>query len=798
MASPHRRLALLVTLAALFTAAPASAASPDLVISQVYGGGGNSGATLRNDYIELFNRGTAPVDVSGWSVQYASATGTTWQSTSLSGTVDPGHYLLVKEAAGAGGTTDLPAADASGSIAMSATSGKVRLFSAAGVVDLVGYGSSATTFEGSGPTPTLSNTTAAFRKDGGCTDTDDNAGDFTTAPPDPRNSSSAAKDCSAPPPPPPPTVAIHDIQGAGHTSPHAGETVTTTGIVTAKRSNGFYLQDPAGDGDDATSEGIFVFTSSAPTVAIGDGLSLEGTVQEFRPGGAGTANLTTTEIAGPSITVVSSGNPLPAPVVIGPGGRVPPPQVIEDDGFASFDSGADGIDFYESLEGQRVEVDDAVAVGPTADFGSNREIPVLADNGADAGVRTARGGIVVRQDDFNPERIILNDLIAGGPKLPPVNVADSFPGATVGVIDYSFGNYKLEVASLPDRAQGGLQRETTAAPGVGQLAVATFNVENLDPKDPPEKFAALAKVIVDNMRAPDLISVEEVQDDNGAANDSVVSAEETWSRLTDAIAAAGGPHYEHRQIDPVDDQDGGEPGGNIRVGFLFRTDRGLGFVDRPGGGSTTPVAVEEGSDGPQLSVSPGRIEPANSAFKNSRKPLAGEFTYDGHRLFAVANHWNSKGGDDPLYGRFQPPARSSETQRNQQAQLVHDFAADVLAADPDARVLVLGDLNDFEFSSALGTLKGSPAILDDLAAGLPQDERYSYVFEGNSQTLDHVVVSHSVSSALRAFDVVHVNSEFADQTSDHEPLVARVCADATAPSLSVSASPSVLTKPNHK
>jgi predicted extracellular nuclease len=325
-------------------------------------------------------------------------------------------------------------------------------------------------------------------------------------------------------------------------------------------------------------------------------------------------------------------------------------------------------------------------------------------------------------------------------------------------MDYSFGNYKLEVASLPDTAAGGLQRERTAAAGVGQLAVATFNVENLDPNDPPEKFAALAKVIVDNMRSPDLISVEEVQDDNGATNNSVVSAEGTWKRLTDAIAAAGGPQYEHRQIDPVDDQDGGEPGGNIRVGFLFRTDRGLAFVDRPGGDSTTPVAVEDGSRGPQLSISPGRIAPANSAFTNSRKPLAGEFTYDGHTLFAVANHWNSKGGDDPLFGRFQPPARSSEVQRNQQAQLVHDFAADVLDADPNARVIVLGDLNDFEFSSALGTLEGSPAILDDLIANLPQDERYSYVFEGNSQTLDHVVTSQSASSELRGFDVQATDS----------------------------------------
>src|SRR5438094_7818662 len=146
-------------------ASPAAAVSADIVISQVYGGGGNSGATLKNDFIELFNRGTVAVNVSGWSVQYAATAGTTWQRTNLPPvTVPPGGYLLVQEAAGAGGTTDLPAPDATGNIAMSATSGKVALVNtttllagsgcpfAATVVDFVGYGSTATCFEGAGPT----------------------------------------------------------------------------------------------------------------------------------------------------------------------------------------------------------------------------------------------------------------------------------------------------------------------------------------------------------------------------------------------------------------------------------------------------------------------------------------------------------------------------------------------------------------------------------------------------------------------------------------------------------------------
>ena len=104
-------------------------------------------------------------------------------------------------------------------------------------------------------------------------------------------------------------------------------------------------------------------------------------------------------------------------------------------------------------------------------------------------------------------------------------------------------------------------------------------------------------MIVNNLAAPDIVGLEEIQDNDGATNDSVVDANVTLDRLVAAIAAAGGPAYSYRQINPVDDQDGGQPGGNIRVGFIFRTDRGLAFIDRPGGDSTTPVAVVAGPNG---------------------------------------------------------------------------------------------------------------------------------------------------------------------------------------------------------
>jgi predicted extracellular nuclease len=170
-----------------------------VVISQVYGGGGNSGATYKNDFIELYNKGTAAVDLSTYAVQYTSATGSSWSETTLSGTIQPGHYYLIQEAAGSGGTTSLPTPEATGTISMAATAGKVALtktqtlltvdnpVGGANVVDFIGYGTTADAYEGSGPAPAPSNTTADLRANGGATDTNNNASDFSAGAPNPRN-----------------------------------------------------------------------------------------------------------------------------------------------------------------------------------------------------------------------------------------------------------------------------------------------------------------------------------------------------------------------------------------------------------------------------------------------------------------------------------------------------------------------------------------------------------------------------------------------------------------------------------
>lgn len=196
-------LALFAFLNANVLAAPTAPLANDIRISQVYGGGGNSGAVYTHDFIELFNSGASPIDLTGWSVQYASSSGTSWQTTNLVGSLAPGQYYLIQQAQGAGGTTPLPTADVTGTIAMSGSNGKVALVNSTtalagscpgGVIDFVGFGS-ANCFEGSGATPSLSSTTAAIRNDEGCTDTDDNAADFTASAPTPRNTGSPTHSC---------------------------------------------------------------------------------------------------------------------------------------------------------------------------------------------------------------------------------------------------------------------------------------------------------------------------------------------------------------------------------------------------------------------------------------------------------------------------------------------------------------------------------------------------------------------------------------------------------------------------
>jgi predicted extracellular nuclease len=209
------------------------------------------------------------------------------------------------------------------------------------------------------------------------------------------------------------------IQGPDHLSPYIGRPVNgVRGVVTAVGKDGYWIQSKTPDGDRATSEGLFVFTSTAVvTVAVGDDLSIDGSITDFRPGGSGgTDNLTTTELVSPKITVLSSGSALPAPVVLGVD-RVAPQQVIEggnpvnvENSSAVFNPDTHAIDFYESLEGMRVAVRNAKVVGATQPFGGMTVVP--GQEAATATVTTPRGGVLYSgYDRPNAMRVQLDDTL---------------------------------------------------------------------------------------------------------------------------------------------------------------------------------------------------------------------------------------------------------------------------------------------------------------------------------------------------------------------------------------------------
>jgi endonuclease/exonuclease/phosphatase family metal-dependent hydrolase len=580
------------------------------------------------------------------------------------------------------------------------------------------------------------------------------------------------------------SLRIHDIQGRGHRSPLVDrEVAAVEGVVTQTGAHVFYMQDLVPDDDEATSEGIRV--SSDARISIGDLVQVSGVVREARPGCTSCAatdeafaNLTTTQIVASEVAPIGHAVELPATTRLGdgPGERRPPSETIEEgvgdveaDGVP-FEPARQGLDFYESLEGMRVEVDRARAVGPTVRVaGRGAEVAVVANDGAGAGPFTSRGGLLRRAGDDNPERI----LVTGG-DLGTLDVGDGWSAPLTGVIDYSFGSFNLVAADAPRGLVLAPPRVATALlPGeVDDLTVATFNVRNLSPASPAAQFDGIAELITRDLGAPDVVVLQEIQDASGPVDDGTTDAADTYAALVDAIVARGGPRYLFRDVAPGDAEDGGEPGANIRVGFLVRQQGQVVVVERGGASPARENMVRDVAGAPQLALSPGRIDPENPAFLQSRKPVAIELRFQEEPIFVVGVHFKSQLGDAPLFGRFQPPDRSTRVQRTAQARVVADFAHTILAVDPAALVIVAGDMNDGEASPPLEALL--EVGLSSACARLPEAERYTYVFQGNAEVTDHVLTSRALAQRVVDARMVHTNADFARAPSDHDPVVVRM------------------------
>ena len=798
----HLRLRLLTAAAALIAltgAGNAFAVSNSIVISQVYGGGGNSGAPLRNDFIELYNRGATPVSVTGWSVQYAATTGTSWQRTALSGTIPPGGYYLVQEAAGANAAAPaLPTPDASGAIPMSATAGKVALvdnnvtigaISCPTAVDFVGYGS-ATNCSETAPTANLSNTTAALRKEGGVVDTDSNLADFEIGAPNPRNSG------FVPPPPPTPfgvcgdgtETAIHTIQGASFTTTDVGLVRVIEGVVVGDFDGpsglgGYFVQeeDADADSDPLTSEGIFV-ASTSPSVA-GEIVRLRGTVSESS-GLTQLGSVDQAAICAGTASVSTSAASLPVSTFIG----------------------------LEQFEGMLTSFAQTLSATETFILGRFGEVSLSSGGRLYNPTQLVLPGAaaIALQDQNNRNRIQLDDN--SGVQNPPVvpylglddtlRIGDTAAGLT-GVLSFGFGLYRLQPTPASAVSFTRANPRPAGPPSVGgSLRVAGANVLNYfttidnagaicGPTGGLGCRGADSEAEFDRQRTKIIAGLK-------ALNADIVGLTELENNATDVpianlvaglnLATAAGT-YAYLPTGPIGTD-------AIRVGIIYKP------------AAVTPVGAFKVLDS---SVDPDFIDTRN------RPALAQTFKENGTDdvLTIAVNHLKSKGSaclpDDPDTGDGQ--GNCNLTRLRAANALVEWLATDPTGSGSEDN-LILGDLNSYAKEDPIRAIE--TAGYTNLAGEFVGEEAYSFVFQGQSGTLDYALASESLADRVTGAEEYHINADeplFLDyntefnpptaykpdgfRTADHDPVLAGIC-ETTPPTLSVTLSRTTLNPPNHK
>jgi predicted extracellular nuclease len=771
-------------LAALPTS-PASAALADhLVVNEAYGGGGNSGATWTNDFIELYNPTDAPISLAGLSVQYRSSGGTGTGFTNLTGSVAAKSYFLVQQAAGSGGSTALPTPDATGSLAMSGTAGSVALVTGTGTVtpstantiDLVGWGS-ATLREGTAA-PGTSNTTSVSRKVTG-DDTDDNSVDFAAGAPTPTNSAGE----TAPPTgggADPEEVTIAEIQGTGAASPLVDDPVVTEGVVTAAFPtggfNGFYIQTGGEDTTPGASDGIFVYEPGfAGTIEVGDSVEVEGVVKEFS---------SLTEIDATEVTELSQPLPPAVPNTVLPGTdcALPGDECL---------TGAELDAAREEFEGEAFQPTTPMTVTDSYDFGATSssffgeigiaaasDIPLVTptevvdaqDTEAIAARTAYNTAHLVILDDGSSANYWNTSNTAGAQDQPvpwltkdhTVRVGADVTFDEPVVLDYRFG-WKLQPQRQVVGEPTGLvtfEQDRPAAPAAvgGDLKLATFNVLNyfttfggnvpgctafVDRDDNPiatrscsgsngprgawdqvnfERQQAKIVNAINTMDA-DIVSLEELENSksvDGANRDEALAA--LVAALNDDAGTQRWSFVPSPAVVPASED-------VIRSAFIY---------------DPTTVAT----------VGESEIHDV-SAFDNARDPLAQLFkpkSGTSDQAFAViVNHFKSKGsGVDDGTGQG-----NANPDRVAQATALTEFASTFAAARGTDKVFLTGDFNAYSMEDPVQVIEAagftSLESTDD-----PAEESYS--FAGTSGSLDHVFANAAAKAMVTGVDLWEINA----------------------------------------
>ncbi len=588
--------------------------------------------------------------------------------------------------------------------------------------------------------------------------------------------------------PPPPTLNINQIQGSGNTSPYNGLKVITNGIVTAVKSNGFYLQNAEIDYDanPNTSEAVFVFTSSAPpaTATVGNRIQVTATVSEFRPS-TDAYTSTVTELVSPTLALTSTGNTLPTPVTITSAMLTP----------------GGGQDQLERLEFMRVKVDSITAVSPT-DGTINETNDTASSNGffygvitgtatplRDAGIQTptpaptcaAGSGCAIPIFDNNPERIEVDLDRLTGTTAVEIRTGQVITNL-VGVLDFAFRAYQIYPDNNNYVVSGtGVAEGTAPAPSASEVTVATYNVERFfdTVNDPSTSDVVATQVAFDgrlnkaslgirnNLRSPDIIGLEEVE--------NLTVAQAIANKIN---TDAGTPNLYTAYL-----TEGNDVGG-IDVGFLVKN-------------TVTVSSVT------QLGLTTQYASPCDGALAilNDRPPLVlrGTVTKNSRSMdmVVIVNHLRSLSSIDDESTCAN--GRRIRAKRAAQAEFLANFIQTEQTNNPAAKVISVGDMNSFYvndgYVDVIGTVMGNPAPSTQVAAASPDlvnpnllnmldlipdpAQRFSYVFDGNHQTLDHIIYTQTLKDQVTNAGYVRLNSEFAEtdrndrnsprRLSDHDP-----------------------------
>lgn len=776
----------LATLATGLSLAPAQAASTGLVISEAYGGGGNAGATLTHDFVEIHNPTAQPISVEGMSIQYRSSGSTSAASgvTALSGTVPAGGYYLVQQAQGSGGTQSLPTPDATGSVAMSGSAFTVwlaegttalnppagSLTTVPGVVDLLGVNSN--TWEGPSKAAGTANSTSSSRV---APDADHNGAEFTTGAPTPQASGGQPD----PEPDPDPTAAsIAEIQGAGEVSPLVGTEVVTTGVVTAVPEFlfGFYLQTPGTGGSDraagAASDGLFVyFPQGAGDVMVqpGQHVRVTGEVAEFAGATqvvSSQAEVEQLEASAEPVTAYAGEWPATDAAKESLEGMLFDPtdeRFTVTNTFATNRFGEVGLALGDTPLLQPTEVADAQdAAAIAAVVADNAARAIVLDDGSSADyTSSSRSGLTppyvsntapvrVGAAATFTEPVVLTE--GGSPSSPTYRfqptVSVSGPdytttspavfedtrtaapeevGGDVSVASFNVLNYFTTLGDADDDnvGDGGCTAFTDRAGDGNNVRGGCDQRGAWDPQD----FARQQEKIVSaiNTLDADVVGLMEIENSARLGEE----ADEATLSLVAALNEAAGfekwaANPSSSELPPTSEQD------VITNAIIFQ-----------------PAAVERVGESRAL----GEQSAAGQAFDNAREPLGQVFAPvgGGEEVLVVVNHFKSKGsGEDDGTGQG-----NANPDRVAQATALRDWVPGIAADTGTEAILLLGDFNSYAQEDPMQVLYEAGYANTTDTTETPE---YSYSFSGLSGSLDHVLANGAAMEALTGVDTWNINS----------------------------------------